>query len=65
MTWRALSARPCLAAALADYPVLAGRVRVKTQSGHLQDLKVVLNDAGVGPYVYQIHNADHVIHAHM
>jgi len=62
MTLRSISARPCLAAALADYPVLAGRMRVKPHSGHLQDWEVVLNDAGVWPYVYQIQNADHVIH---
>jgi len=65
MTWRSISARPSLAAALADYPVLAGRVRITTQSGHLQYLEVVLNDAGVRPYAYQIQNADHVIHNRM
>ena len=37
-----------LAATLADYPVLAGRVRVKSKTGLLQDLEVVLNDAGAG-----------------
>jgi hypothetical protein len=69
MTWRAVSARPCLAAALADYPVIAGRVRVKTQSGHQQDLEIVLSDAGVRPYVYQwsyqTQISDHVIHNRM
>jgi len=37
-----------LAAALADYPVLAGRVRVKSKTSATQELEVVLNDAGVG-----------------
>jgi len=48
MTWRAIYARPCLAAALADYPVIAGRARAK--SGQPQDMEIVLNDAGVRPY---------------
>jgi hypothetical protein len=38
--------RDALAAALVDFPVLAGRSRVKAQSGLKRDLEVVLNDSG-------------------
>jgi hypothetical protein len=40
--------RPYLVAALVEYPLLAGRLRIKAQNGELMDLEVVLNDAGVG-----------------
>ena len=48
MKRRVVSARPCVAAALVEYPVLAGRLRVKAQNGELMDLEVVLNHAGAG-----------------
>lgn len=39
--------RAALAAALAEFPVLAGRARVKTRHAVRVDLEVVLNDKGV------------------
>ena len=49
--------------------MIAGRVRVKTQSGHQKSFEVVLNDAGIRLYVYQwsyqTQNSEHVIHNRM
>jgi hypothetical protein len=39
--------RDALAAALVDFPVLAGRARITARSGLRHELEVVLNDRGV------------------